>query len=56
MLFRSRVCDALGVQMTNAGAVVLNRAVVSAHLTELLERGEVGLRVAGNRLVFFPEA
>ncbi|AWT36651.1 zinc metallohydrolase [Deinococcus arenae] len=52
----ARVCDALGVQMTNAGAVVLNRAVVSAHLTELLERGEVGLRVAGNRLVFFPEA
>jgi len=52
----ARVCDALGVQMTNAGAVVLNRAVVSAHLTELLERGEVGLRVAGNRLVFFSEA
>ncbi|BBN93594.1 beta-lactamase-like protein [Deinococcus grandis] len=52
----ARVCDALGVQMTNAGAVVLNRAVVSAHLTELLERGEVGLRVVGNRLVFFPEA
>ncbi|GGN40758.1 MBL fold metallo-hydrolase [Deinococcus daejeonensis] len=52
----ARVCDGLGVQMSNAGAVVLNRAVVSAHLTELLERGEVGLRVAGNRLVFFPEA
>lgn len=52
----ARVCDGLGVTMSNAGAVVLNRAVVSAHLTELLERGEVGLRVAGNRLVFFPEA
>jgi len=52
----ARVCDGLGVQMSNAGAVVLNRAVVSAHLTELLERGEVGLRVAGNRLVFLPEA
>ncbi|MFC6801628.1 MBL fold metallo-hydrolase [Deinococcus caeni] len=51
-----RVCGALGVTMESAGAVVLNRAVVSAHLTELLERGEVGLRVAGNRLVFFPEA
>lgn len=51
-----RVCDGLGVTMESAGAVVLNRAVVSAHLTELLERGEVGLRVAGNRLVFFPEA
>ncbi|WP_119673124.1 MBL fold metallo-hydrolase [Deinococcus sp. RM] len=52
----ARVCDGLGVTMSNAGAVVLNRAVVSAHLTELLERGEVGLRVAGNRLVFLPEA
>ncbi len=52
----ARVCDGLGVTMSNAGAVVLNRAVVSAHLTELLERGEVGLRVVGNRLVFFPEA
>lgn len=52
----ARVCDGLGVTMSNAGAVVLNRAVVSAHLTELLERGEVGLRVTGNRLVFFPEA
>ncbi|GGK96770.1 MBL fold metallo-hydrolase [Deinococcus radiotolerans] len=48
----ARVCSALGVQMSNAGAVVLNRAVVSAHLTELLEAGEVGMHVSDNRLVF----
>ncbi|GAA5514607.1 hydroxyacylglutathione hydrolase [Deinococcus carri] len=50
----ARVCDALGVQMTNAGAVVLNRAVVSAHLTELLDAGAVVMDVAGGRLVFGP--
>ena len=44
-----RVCDALGVTMTNPGAVVLNRSVVSAHLAELLGRGEVDLEVRGNR-------
>lgn len=48
----ARVCGALGVQMTNAGAVLLNRAVVSAHLTELLEAGQVSMRVDGNRLLF----
>ena len=48
----ARVCDALGVTMTNAGAVVLNRAVVSAHLTELLEAGQVTMTVQDNRLVF----
>ncbi|WP_019587423.1 MBL fold metallo-hydrolase [Deinococcus apachensis] len=48
----ARVCTALGVEMTNAGAVVLNRAVVSAHLTELQEVGAVELRVEGNRLTF----
>lgn len=48
----ARVCGSLGVTMTNAGAVVLNRAVVSAHLTELLEAGEVGMVVEANRLVF----
>ncbi|MFN4251422.1 MBL fold metallo-hydrolase [Deinococcus sp.] len=47
-----RVCGALGVQMTNAGAVLLNRAVVSAHLTELLEAGQVHMKVHGNRLLF----
>lgn len=52
----ARVCCALGVTMTNAGAVVLNRAVVSAHLTELLERGEVEMGVEGNRLLFHPVA
>lgn len=48
----ARVCTALGVEMTNAGAVVLGRAVVSAHLTELQEAGAVELRVEGNRLTF----
>lgn len=47
-----RVCAALNVTMTNAGAVVLNRAVVSAHLTELQARGRVGLTVQDNRLSF----
>ena len=47
-----RVCGALGVTMDSAGAVVLNRAVVSAHLTELLEAGQVHLKVHGNRLLF----
>ncbi|MCD0168875.1 MBL fold metallo-hydrolase [Deinococcus sp. 23YEL01] len=47
-----RVCGALGVTMESAGAVVLNRAVVSAHLTELLEAGQVHMKVRGNRLLF----
>ncbi|PYE54222.1 MBL fold metallo-hydrolase [Deinococcus yavapaiensis] len=45
----ARVCDDLGVTMTNPGAVVLNRSVVSAHLVELVERGEAASRVEGNR-------
>ncbi|WP_432804209.1 hypothetical protein [Deinococcus taeanensis] len=48
----ARVCDALGVQMREPGAVVLNRAVVSAHLTELLEAERVTMTVTGNRLLF----
>ncbi|WP_295818589.1 MBL fold metallo-hydrolase [uncultured Deinococcus sp.] len=51
-----RVCDTLGVTMTSAGAVVLNRAVVSAHLTELLEAGAVQMQVSANRLVFGSQA
>ncbi len=51
-----RVCDALDVTMTTAGAVVLNRAVVSAHLTELLEAGRVEMKVAGNKLIFGAQA
>ena len=47
-----RVCTALGVQMTNAGAVVLNRAVVSAHLTEGLAAGWARLEVRDQRLLF----
>lgn len=48
----ARVCAALGVQMTNAGAVVLNRAVVSAHLAEGLAAGWAALEVQDNRLRF----
>ncbi len=48
----ARVCEHLGVQMGNAGAVVLNRSVVAAHLTELLAAGQVGLRVMNNRMLF----
>lgn len=52
----ARVCSALGAEMTHAGAVVLNRAVVSAHLTELVQGGQVRAFVAGNRLLFAPES
>ena len=48
----ARVCDALKVDMTNAGAVVLGRSVVAAHLTELLEKDQVHLHVEGNRMLF----
>ncbi len=48
----ARVCDRLQIEMTNAGAAVLNRAVVAAHLTELLGAGQVGLGVTGNRMLF----
>ena len=48
----ARVCEGLGVQMGNAGAVVLNRSVVAAHLTELLVAGKAELRVGNNRMLF----
>ena len=48
----ARVCTALGTEMTNAGAVVLNRAVVSAHLSEGLAAGWARLDVQGQRLLF----
>ena len=48
----ARVCAALDVQMTNGGAVVLNRAVVSAHLTEGLAAGWAQLEVRDHRLLF----
>ncbi|MBZ9752034.1 MBL fold metallo-hydrolase [Deinococcus sp. HMF7604] len=47
-----RVCEALDVTMTTAGAAVLNRAVVAAHLTELLEAGQVTLSVQPSGLTF----
>ncbi|MFK7602893.1 MBL fold metallo-hydrolase [Deinococcus sp. SM5_A1] len=52
----ARVCGALDVEMTNAGAVLLNRAVVSAHLTELLESGQMEMKVLGNKLIFSAQA
>lgn len=48
----ARVCDLLGVNMANAGAVVLNRSVVSAHLSELCAIGQVSLKVEANKLIF----
>lgn len=47
-----RVCDGLGVTMITPGAVVLNRSVVSAHLTELLESGLAVMQVRENALLF----
>lgn len=46
----ARVSAALGVTATNPGAWVLNRAVVSAHLTELLAVGAATLAVDGGVL------
>ncbi|WP_407539975.1 MBL fold metallo-hydrolase [Deinococcus radiomollis] len=48
----ARVCARLNVIMTNASAVLLNRSVVAAHLSELLGNGQVEMRVQDNRLVF----
>ena len=48
----ARVCDGLGLEMTNAGAVVLNRSVVAAHLAELLAADKVALLVGGNSMKF----
>ena len=48
----ARVCAALGVAMKDAAALVLNRAVVSAHLAELCATGAAALRVTDNRLTF----
>lgn len=50
----ARVCGALELTMPDAPALVLNRAVVSAHLAELCATGGAALRVTGNRLVFAP--
>ena len=50
----ARMCEHLGVQMGNAGAVVLNRSVVAAHLAELLAAGRITLKVENNRLLFGP--
>lgn len=48
----ARVCAALETEMTNAGAVVLNRAALSAHLSEGLAAGWARLDVRGGRLLF----
>ena len=47
-----RVCQALQIEMSNPGAVVLNRSAVSAHLAELAALGRVALTVEGNQLLF----
>lgn len=48
----ARVSVRLGSHTSSAAAVVLNRAVVSAHLTELLAGGYVKADVEAHRLVF----
>lgn len=49
------VCDHLELAMANAGAMVLNRAVVSAHLAELLALKQVSMKVLNNKLIFSGE-
>lgn len=48
----ARVCAALDLPLREPGAAVLNRAVVGAHLTELLESGVAAHRVEGGRWLF----
>jgi len=47
-----RVCNSLGLELKNATGFLLNRSAVSAHLVELLERGEVVMSVRDNLLEF----
>lgn len=47
-----RVTLHLGLTVTNAGAALLNRSVVSAHLIELQERGEARLELREGTLEF----
>lgn len=47
-----RVCQTFGMEMQQPTHVLLNRSAVSAHLTELLERGEIEMRVNDNLLEF----
>ena len=46
----AHVCKQAGVQMTAPGPLLLNRAVVSAHLKELLTDGVLTLSAVENRL------
>lgn len=46
------VCRLLEIEMTQASAAVLNRSVVSAHLTELCAAGRAKLQMVDNRLLF----
>lgn len=48
----ARVCNDLNIQMSNAPSVVLNRSVISAHLVELQQAGQVTQAVKDNRLLF----
>ncbi|ASN79749.1 MBL fold metallo-hydrolase [Deinococcus ficus] len=50
----ARVCAALNITMVNPAAVLLNRAVVSAHVTELQQRGQVRLAVQDLHLTVHP--
>ncbi|GEM45715.1 MBL fold metallo-hydrolase [Deinococcus cellulosilyticus] len=45
-------CTLLGIHMHNPASVLLNRSVVSAHLAELLEAGQVKQEVRENRWEF----
>ncbi len=47
-----RVCGELGLELKNATGLLLNRSAVSAHLVELLERGELSMTVRDNLLEF----
>lgn len=47
-----RVCEALGVEMTDLARYHLNQTTVLAHLTELLEGDRVGAEVRENRLLW----
>ncbi len=50
------VCAARGIEMTRLGALLLNRSVISAHVTELCAAGRASLEMVDNRLKVCPVA
>ncbi|GHG06944.1 zinc metallohydrolase [Deinococcus piscis] len=48
----ARVAELAGVQMSHMGPLLLNRAVVAAHLKELLTDGHVRAEILENRLLW----